>query len=114
MAEHGQASADGLDKGLEVLECIVAGTSHVGRSEETEDILGGLGQLPELRERVSATRESSRVESWQLTEAQYASLGRMWRSSDRRKMPFLNTSLESLAPILAAQEDGIVWLVAVG
>lgn len=38
-----------------------------------------------------------------LTEVQYGSSAGMWRSSASRKMPFLKTNFESLAPISASK-----------
>lgn len=40
-----------------------------------------------------------------LTEVQYGSSAGIWRSSESLKMPFLKTSFESLAPILALSTD---------
>lgn len=104
MAEQEQAVRDGVDQALEVFEGNVAGTAHVGRREEAEDVFGGLGQLPELWP-VSGVdcRQMMLLSASSLTEAQYVSPPGMWRSSDKRKIPFLKTSFESLAPIFAAK-----------
>lgn len=44
------------------------------------------------------------------TEVQYGSSAGMLRSPESRKMPFLKTSFESLAPILAATRLHVVGL----
>lgn len=43
VAELEQAVRDGVDQALEVFEGNVAGTAHVGRREEAENVFGGLG-----------------------------------------------------------------------
>jgi hypothetical protein len=48
VAQDNEARGDGEDQRLEVGEVVVAGAANVCGREEREDILGRLGQLPEL------------------------------------------------------------------
>lgn len=122
VAEDEEARGQGQYERLEVLERAVAGPAYVGGGEKTEDVLGGLGELPELRDRrglVSGLGVSDGyaplcdgTEAWprmvlgfKLTEVQYGSSAGIWRSSESLKIPFLKTSFESLAPILALSTD---------
>ena len=47
-AEDKQARGNGKDKGFEVCERGVAGSADVDWREETEDIFGGIWELPKL------------------------------------------------------------------
>lgn len=117
MAEDEEARCQGEDEGFKVLVRAVASAADIGGGEETEDVLRRLWELPELESRclVSARRflggyvppyvgvmPGNDGAQAQLTEVQYGSSAGIWRSSASRKMPFLKTSFESLAPILAS------------
>jgi hypothetical protein len=84
---------------------MVSRAPYVGSGKQAEDIVRGFGELPELLMTVSdkTTRPSLRGGQDGLrTEVQYGSSAAMLRSPLSLKMPFLKTSFESLAPMLAA------------
>lgn len=61
MPKNEEAGSHGKYQRFEVLERLVAGPAHVGRRKETEDVLRGLGQLPELRDTVSTVDTDGRL-----------------------------------------------------
>lgn len=109
MTKDEQARCHGEYERFQILERIIASAAHIGGREETEDVLGRLGELPELRGRLAWCGGIDRT-GRQLTEVQYASSGGMCLSSESLKMPFLKTSLESLAPMLATQGHRITGI----
>lgn len=79
---------------------------YVCGGKQTEDIVRGFGELPELLMTVSDSDKTARSslggQDGLRTEVQYGSSAAMLRSPLSLKMPFLKTSFESLAPMLAA------------
>lgn len=78
---------------------------YVRGGKQAEDIVRGFGELPELLMSVSdeaAWPSSGGNRDGLRTEVQYGSSAAMLRSPLSLKMPFLKTSFESLAPMLAA------------
>lgn len=70
MAEDEQARGQGQYEGLEVLEGAVARAADIGSGEEAEDVLGGLGELPELESRgaISLQQATNRCAAGQFQE----------------------------------------------
>jgi hypothetical protein len=84
---------------------MVSRAAYVGSGKQAEDIVGGFGELPELPITVSNKGGPAELRGSQdglRTEVQYGSSAAILRSPLSLKMPFLKTSFESLAPILAA------------
>lgn len=83
---------------------MVSRAPYVRGGKQAEYIVGGFGELPELLMTVSdkVARPSLGVTDGLRTEVQYGSSAAMLRSPLSLKMPFLKTSFESLAPMLAA------------
>lgn len=83
---------------------MVSRAPYVRGGKQAEYIVGGFGKLPELLMTVSdkAARPSLGGQDGPQTEVQYGSSAAMLRSPLSLKMPFLKTSFESLAPMLAA------------
>jgi hypothetical protein len=84
-------------KRFEILKRGIASPSDVCWGKETENILRGFWQLPELFGVLLACGINAKG---RLTDAQYGSSAGMILSSESRNMPFLNTSFESEAPIM--------------
>lgn len=82
---------------------MVSRAPYVRRGKQAEYIVGGFGQLPELLMVVSDRAAWPNLgQNGLRTEVQYGSSAAMLRSPLSLKMPFLKTSFESLAPMLAA------------
>lgn len=77
---------------------------YVRGGKQAENIVRGFGELPELLMTVSDKSASPNLgcQDGLRTEVQYGSSAGMLRSPLSLKMPFLKTSFESLAPMLAA------------
>lgn len=48
VSQDEEARGNSKDEGFEVLESIISGSPDISRSEEAENVFGGLRQLPKL------------------------------------------------------------------